>query len=248
MVNDALCLNCNTTISPQQKYCPGCGQDQTIKELVLSDLIKTALREFLDVDGPWMQSFRGIYPEAGKIAQHYVLGQRRSYVHPVKLLITVLVIFIAINELVGMGSVQDLSTPELDYQAVVFALVICPIIAAFLRILFFDSEPTMAEALVLIFYTTSGIFIPLWILDPLTNLLSYIDFMWGPQGIEQGWGVLIAYPYSIYMMLIVPLYCAYSFKEFFQCSWWRSILSSYAAALFGVGTWALIRFSLESFR
>ncbi len=63
-----------------------------------------------------MTTFRDLFPEAGRISRRYASGERRKYVNPARLLITIFVLFFALMEIAR--TIADFGSVPADAQLI----------------------------------------------------------------------------------------------------------------------------------
>ncbi len=89
------CLNCDTTYHGAMNYCSNCGQARHASELKLRDIIAQFFETFFSFDGAIWRTLRDIWRPA-YLSRAFVAGQRKKYVHPVRLFVITLIIFVTL--------------------------------------------------------------------------------------------------------------------------------------------------------
>lgn len=122
-----LCKNCDFHCSGE--YCSHCGQK--IKFHVnptLHDVVHDTIHEFLHLDGKIFQTLWALFRYPGKLTQEYLAGRRVSYITPLRLYLTLSLIYFLIPNLdvktqsihvpenvkQGSGAVKDDQSSQLD--------------------------------------------------------------------------------------------------------------------------------------
>lgn len=89
------CFNCNAPLPEHAQYCPNCGQRAMGKRIS----VKSVLGEFIDsifnIDNRFFRTIRDLFIP-GQLSLVFVQGKRRSYMHPVRLLLVSAVVLIAV--------------------------------------------------------------------------------------------------------------------------------------------------------
>ena len=222
------CMNCHADLNGE-RYCAKCGQDHRYRRLNLTILLKDALVEFFEIEGPWMTTLQGLFPESGTISRNYVQGQRRRYVNPTKLLITVFVLFFVVWEIARSWADFGTSARNAQYITMSFVILYCPVIALLLRACYFEIDPEIADVLVFVLYLASATLMPIFLFAPIGVLLG----RWAPIDLLDPFIFFILF----YLLILTPLYWSISIQKFFASSWWRSILASYGLGGLGFIGW-----------
>ncbi len=81
------CLNCGTTV--EERFCPKCGQENTINRPSFHYLFTHFAEDFVHYDSGFWKTLRTLLFKPGKIIRDYLDGKRKTYMPPVKLYIFV---------------------------------------------------------------------------------------------------------------------------------------------------------------
>lgn len=92
--SSANCLNCGTRLTGH--YCTECGQSARIRGLSFWPLIKEFVEELWDVDSRTWRSLLPLMFRPGYLTNAYLAGRRARYVSPLRLYMTVSVLFFVI--------------------------------------------------------------------------------------------------------------------------------------------------------
>lgn len=84
------CLNCGAALSGA--FCAACGQRSVPADPSVAELAGDAWQEFSGLDGRIAETFRGLL-QPGRLTIDYIAGRRARYLSPVKLYLTVSVIY-----------------------------------------------------------------------------------------------------------------------------------------------------------
>lgn len=86
------CLNCQHTLSPEDRYCPNCGLESVYRNLSLRFLVKSFFEAFLNFDVKIFHSMRDIWVP-NRITKTFLEGRREYHVHPFRFYFICLIIF-----------------------------------------------------------------------------------------------------------------------------------------------------------
>jgi len=81
------CLNCGTIV--EQRFCPKCGQENSINRPSFHYLFSHFAEDFVHYDSGFWKTMKTLTRKPGKIIRDYLDGKRKTYVPPVKLYIFV---------------------------------------------------------------------------------------------------------------------------------------------------------------
>lgn len=94
------CLNCNHPLQSKDAFCPHCGQKTKTRRLVfwagLSDFFVNAF----SFDSKVFNSFRQLLLKPGLITQQYNAGMQARFVPPLRMYLTITLIFFLVEALV----------------------------------------------------------------------------------------------------------------------------------------------------
>jgi Protein of unknown function (DUF3667) len=141
------CPNCDTLL-PTGHWCGACGQNNRRSRLELSELIAHALDELFSIEGRWWTTLKGFFPHFGGMAAEYIEGHRVRYVNPVRLVIVVVALTVAIVSPMSVGL-----TPAAHSWLVVGGLLAMPVFALLLRAIFSGTGRTLAECVCFALYS-----------------------------------------------------------------------------------------------
>ncbi|MBA5629619.1 DUF3667 domain-containing protein [Moheibacter lacus] len=81
------CLNCGETV--EQRFCPKCGQENSINRPSFHYLFTHFAEDFVHYDSGFWKTMKTLFFRPGKIIRDYLDGKRKTYMPPVKLYIFV---------------------------------------------------------------------------------------------------------------------------------------------------------------
>jgi len=76
------CLNCNSAIYPQQKFCRHCGQRTDIRRLTFGQLLIDFFRGVFSLEKAMFRLAKGLLTTPGRTATAMVEGKRKYYLNP----------------------------------------------------------------------------------------------------------------------------------------------------------------------
>ena len=119
------CPNCG--VERASAYCPDCGERPLAPpDLTPRGVVLQALKALGGVDGRLLRSLRALILEPGTLTRAHANGQRRPYVGPFQLLLTVNVLFFAMQSLTHtkiFSSTLDSHLHRQDWSALAQQLV-----------------------------------------------------------------------------------------------------------------------------
>lgn len=93
------CLNCATEF--EGKFCPNCGQKHGPAMPDTREVIGDLLRSALSPSGKVVETLVTLFRKPGELSRAYLSGQRNRYVHPVRVYLLCIFVFVAIATLNG---------------------------------------------------------------------------------------------------------------------------------------------------
>ena len=88
-----VCRNCGAAL--QSKYCPACGQKKA-ERFGFVHLRDEAWDKIRWCEGDMVRAGLTVVLRPGGVAREYVLGKRKSHVHPLKLLLAAIVLLLIV--------------------------------------------------------------------------------------------------------------------------------------------------------
>ncbi len=107
------CLNCYHPLDEEARYCPGCGQKRTDGRLTLGELLREFADAVFNIDSRFFRTLFALFVP-GKLTVEYFRGRHRSYVHPLRVFLVLIVGLIAVvtfqlddPDFFGLGKQMD---------------------------------------------------------------------------------------------------------------------------------------------
>ncbi|MCL6275154.1 DUF3667 domain-containing protein [Muricauda sp. 2012CJ35-5] len=82
------CLNCGHILDISDKYCPNCGQANSIKKLVLKDFWDEFFSSLINYDSKLLKTLAALLLRPGSITKDYIQGKRVTYTNPFRFLLS----------------------------------------------------------------------------------------------------------------------------------------------------------------
>ncbi|MCH8535496.1 MAG: DUF3667 domain-containing protein [Flavobacteriaceae bacterium] len=116
-----ICLNCTTDLKTSHRFCPNCGQKNSIKKISFWDLIQEIFSSVLSYDSKLWHSILQLIKNPGKLSDNYVAGKRARYVNPFRFFLSIAILFFLIASLsINRDEYTDLvdSLNQIDFYEV----------------------------------------------------------------------------------------------------------------------------------
>ncbi|WP_316771797.1 DUF3667 domain-containing protein [Pedobacter frigiditerrae] len=81
-MNSKHCLNCETHLIKEQKFCPQCGQSAVIHRFTISHFFHEAFHAFTHADKGLLYLLKELAIRPGIVAKEYIAGKRKKYYNP----------------------------------------------------------------------------------------------------------------------------------------------------------------------
>ena len=113
------CLNCNSMLSAEQKFCSNCGQKVPTKRLDLHDLSHDVVHYFTHADKGIFQLLKALVTKTGIVAKEYVEGKRKKYFPPLNFFLIVAALYVFMTSMTSGSSNFSIkqTTTTTSYQA-----------------------------------------------------------------------------------------------------------------------------------
>lgn len=96
------CLNCGTTLAAHAHFCSQCGQDTANHPPSLMEFVHEFVSHYIAVEGTLWKSLWGLMARPGFLTREYLAGRKQRYVLPLRLLLTLgLLFFLALKLMPG---------------------------------------------------------------------------------------------------------------------------------------------------
>jgi hypothetical protein len=86
------CLNCGTVFAGS--YCPSCGQKHGPPMPTTKEIVGDLMRSAFSPSGKMFESLKTLMLKPGELSRAYLAGQRRRYVHPVRMYLLCVFVFV----------------------------------------------------------------------------------------------------------------------------------------------------------
>lgn len=98
------CLNCNTALVPGARFCSQCGQDTANHPPSLLEFVHEFVSHYIAVEGTLWRSLWGLMAKPGFLTREYLAGRKQRYVLPLRLLLTLGLLFFLALKMTAGGS------------------------------------------------------------------------------------------------------------------------------------------------
>ncbi|SFR32096.1 Protein of unknown function [Robiginitalea myxolifaciens] len=116
------CLNCGHPLDLSDRFCPQCGQANSVKKLGMKDFVEEFFGSIIDYDSRLIRTMSALVLRPGRITLDYVKGRRISYTNPFRFLLSLAVIYFLLlsiggdfGELDRLNLDDKVSTAESDF-------------------------------------------------------------------------------------------------------------------------------------
>lgn len=120
----ARCRNCGS--DAPGAYCPSCGQETTVRLPRIGEFVREAAGRLVALDGRLARTLYLLVFRPGVLTREYLVGRRRRYVRPARLILVLLLLVFAVIGVVrspgsldeddasasAEGSAMDIATPD----------------------------------------------------------------------------------------------------------------------------------------
>jgi hypothetical protein len=90
----------------QGAFCHACGQKAASVQLGVHDFVHEATHEFLHLDGKILQTVKLLVARPGELTRQFLAGRRARYITPVRLYLTLSLIFFTLAAVLPRGQQQ----------------------------------------------------------------------------------------------------------------------------------------------
>ena len=103
------CLNCGAALAMNARFCSQCGQDTANHPPSLMEFVHEFVSHYIAVEGTLWKSLWGLMAKPGFLTREYLAGRKQRYVLPLRLLLTLgLLFFMALKLMPGSTQVLGL--------------------------------------------------------------------------------------------------------------------------------------------
>jgi hypothetical protein len=112
------CLNCGTALARNARFCSQCGQGTANHPPSLMEFVHEFVSHYIAVEGTLWKSLWGLMAKPGFLTLEYLAGRKQRYVLPLRLLLTLgLLFFLALKLMPGSTHTLGLDGEEGDEVA-----------------------------------------------------------------------------------------------------------------------------------
>lgn len=111
---DCTCLNCGAVFTGE--YCPECGQKAATGRITVRKAVQSLLAAVTSLDGRFFRTMGNLFWRPGHLVRDYISGKRARYVHPVRLLTTLVAIYLFVIFIFGVEP-ESVNIMNDDYMA-----------------------------------------------------------------------------------------------------------------------------------
>lgn len=235
------CLNCGHPL--ESKFCPQCGQKRA-ERLSGTTIVSEVWERLRFFEADFARSAFRVILRPGVVAREYVLGARKKHVHPLKLLLTAVVVLVLVVNQTGYlqgASTQASRAMELvrTYAQWSFSLGVLAIFLASIAVFWSDRKYRMIELAVLAIYTHFVVLV-----FNIANLVPLLIFS-GAEAVQNHkfWS---AHYKDLAEGAIVMIAFAQFFEVDWRRRWWQPLLAAVSfvllkRAIIQLGAQALVR-------
>ena len=109
MPDPGSCPNCGRRHeAPPTPFCPGCGQETTLRPPTLGEFAQQFGGSYLSTEGALWRTLKLLVTRPGALTREYLAGRRRHYVLPLRLYLTASVVALVALRLASSGAAIEL--------------------------------------------------------------------------------------------------------------------------------------------
>lgn len=110
----AACTNCGAAFVPERRpFCPECGQETDIQPPRLGEFLQQFGGAYLSTEGALWRTLKLLFTKPGELTLRYLAGQRRHYVLPLRLYLSMSVVLLLMTRMLGgVEVIQGLDRAE----------------------------------------------------------------------------------------------------------------------------------------
>jgi len=222
--SDNRCLNCDEPV--KGSFCSNCGQKFQPTKLPLRLYIEDTVETLFNVDNRVFRTLKDLLIKPGKITRDYIAGQRASYLPPLRIYISISVVYFLITLLTNSSQVflvnlgSEAAESGFGKVIQVFMFVLVPLFALFTKWLHRKRKAYYVEYLIFSLHIHSVWFFLLSFSVLATWCYTYFQ-------IDEG----SFFYYSVAAIQIIArslflIYFVVYLKKVFVQPWWKAIFKS----------------------
>ncbi len=97
-MHQANCLNCESSLQGDGKFCPACGQKTETHRLTLGHFFHEFFHAFTHTDKGIFHLLKGLATKPGVVAREYIEGKRKKYFNPYTFFLIMMGIYVLSNQ------------------------------------------------------------------------------------------------------------------------------------------------------
>jgi len=112
----ANCANCGQPFVPERRrFCPECGQETRVLPPTLGEFLQQFGGAYFSTEGALWRTLKLLLTQPGELTRQYLAGRRKHYVLPLRLYLSVSLVFLLLARFVGgVEVVRGLDRPDLQ--------------------------------------------------------------------------------------------------------------------------------------
>lgn len=105
------CMNCAAPLAGH--YCANCGQEARIETPTVREFVREFLQDQMALEGKLLRTLRVLVGQPGQLTLDYIDGRRQRYIRPLRLYLTLSVVYFALSGITGTGP----ATPDHGHKS-----------------------------------------------------------------------------------------------------------------------------------
>ena len=104
----AACANCGAPLPvPRPAFCPACGQETHVRPPTIGEFLQQFAGAYLSTEGALWRTLRLLLLRPGELTRRYLTGQRKHYVLPLRLYLTISVVVLLLLRALGQAGLEQ---------------------------------------------------------------------------------------------------------------------------------------------
>lgn len=109
------CPNCNTKLETGFRFCPDCGQKRlTRDDFSFRHFVVHSVIDYFHIDGGFLKSLKYLFLKPGMLTNQFLEGKRNSFVHPIKMLMFITILYFLVVGLEMSLSHETAGKPPIE--------------------------------------------------------------------------------------------------------------------------------------
>jgi predicted RNA-binding Zn-ribbon protein involved in translation (DUF1610 family) len=111
-----VCTNCGAPFVPERRrFCPECGQETEIRPPTVMEFAQQFGGAYMSTEGALWRTLKLLLTRPGELTVRYLAGQRKHYVLPLRLYLSISLVLLLLTRWVGgVEVVRGLDRPDLQ--------------------------------------------------------------------------------------------------------------------------------------